>query len=140
MGTVLPVNNDVILLIYRDSGHRCLVTLFDFSDQLAELEDDMWSTAISHAESNSDDWDFMYISDILRASNYLPEDSDIFQFLERQRHLKGKDTSQVPALQRKLVFDTITEILNRKRHLPPWKGGQISLQQVWSEFPNSLKL
>ncbi|KAI5589741.1 hypothetical protein BDE02_05G182300 [Populus trichocarpa] len=99
-----------------------------------ELEDDMWSTAISHAESNSDDWDFMYISDILRASNYLPEDSDIFQFLERQRHLKGKDTSQVPALQRKLVFDTITEILNRKRHLPPWKGGQISLQQVWSEF------
>ncbi|XP_034931032.1 protein LONGIFOLIA 2 isoform X1 [Populus alba] len=99
-----------------------------------ELEDDMWSTAISNAESNSDDWDFIYISDILRASNYLPEDSDIFQFLERQRHLKGKDTSQVSALQRKLVFDTITEILNRKRHLPPWKGGQISLQQVWSEF------
>ncbi|KAF9682942.1 hypothetical protein SADUNF_Sadunf05G0160700 [Salix dunnii] len=109
---------------------RCV----DFKDQMAELDDDMWSTAIPHAESNPDDWDLMYISDILRAFNYLPEDSDIFQFLEEQRHLKGKDTSKVSAMQRKLVFDTITEILNRKRHLPPWKGGEISLQQIWSEF------
>lgn len=30
MGTVLPMNNDVVLLIYRDSGHRCLVTLLIF--------------------------------------------------------------------------------------------------------------
>ncbi|KAJ6773810.1 hypothetical protein OIU79_017295 [Salix purpurea] len=110
---------------------RCV----EFKDPMAELEDDMWSIAIPHAESNPDDWDFMYISDILRALNYLPEDSDIFQFLEEQRHLKGKDTSKVSAMQRKLVFDTITEILNRTRHLPPWKGGEeISLQQIWSEF------
>uniref|UniRef100_A0A6N2LCM9 DUF4378 domain-containing protein n=1 Tax=Salix viminalis TaxID=40686 RepID=A0A6N2LCM9_SALVM len=109
---------------------RCV----EFKDPMAELEDDTWSIAIPHAESNPDDWDFMYISDILRALNYLPEDSDIFQFLEEQRHLKGKDTSKVSAMQRKLVFDTITEILNRTRHLPPWKGGEISLQQVWSEF------
>ncbi|KAL9395775.1 hypothetical protein Peur_010028 [Populus x canadensis] len=116
----------------------------DFEDQLeeVEVEDDIWSTTISTAESNSDDSDLMYISDILRASNYLPEDSDIFLLLEKQQYLKGKDTSKVSTLQRKLVFDTITEILNRRRHLPPWKAisltnpesGPISLQQIWSEF------
>ncbi|CAK7346503.1 unnamed protein product [Dovyalis caffra] len=114
----------------------------DFKDQLAELQDDIWSTAISPTESNSDDGDLMYISDILRASNYLPEDSDLFQLLEKQQYLKGKDTSKLSTLQRKLVFDTITEILYRKRHLPPWKvicwtnpvSGQTSLQQIWSEF------
>ncbi|KAG5250543.1 protein LONGIFOLIA [Salix suchowensis] len=114
----------------------------DFEDQLEEVEDDIWSTPISPAESNSDDCDLVYISDIIRASNCLPEDSDIFLLLEKQQCLKGKDTSKVSTLQRKLVFDTITEILNRRRHLPPWKAisltspasGPISLQQIWSEF------
>lgn len=111
-------------------------------DQFAELEDDIWSPAILPLESKSDDCDFIYISDILRASNYLPEDSDIFLLLEKQQYLKGKDTSKVSILQRKLIFDTITEILNRKRQLPPWKAisgtncchGQTSLQEIWSEF------
>lgn len=116
------------------------------SDQLVESEDDMWSPAISSAESKfedkTDDCDFIYISDILRASNYFPEDSDVFLLLEKQQYLKGKDTSKVSRLQRKLIFDTINEILNRKRQLPPWKlisctnswAGQTSLQQIWSEF------
>ncbi|KAF9686910.1 hypothetical protein SADUNF_Sadunf02G0039000 [Salix dunnii] len=110
--------------------------------QLEEVEDDIWSTPISPAGSNSDDCDLVYISDIIRASNCLPEDSDIFLLLEKQQCLKGKDTSKVSTLQRKLVFDTITEILNRRRHLPPWKAiswtnpasGPISLQQIWLEF------
>ncbi|XP_007050453.2 PREDICTED: protein LONGIFOLIA 1 [Theobroma cacao] len=118
----------------------------DFKDQLVESEDDMWSPAISSAESKfedkTDDCDFIYISDILRASNYFPEDSDVFLLLEKQQYLKGKDTSKVSRLQRKLIFDTINEILNRKRQLPPWKlisctnswAGQTSLQQIWSEF------
>ncbi|KAJ4828605.1 hypothetical protein Tsubulata_004962 [Turnera subulata] len=115
----------------------------DFKDQLSELEDDIWGPEISLAESkleeNSDNCDFIYISDILRASNYLPEDSDMFLLLEKQQYLKGKDTSKVSRLQRKLIFDTTTEILSKKRQLPPWKAvscnnGQISLQQIWSEF------
>ncbi|OMP08811.1 hypothetical protein COLO4_06099 [Corchorus olitorius] len=120
----------------------------EFKDQLVESEDDMWSSAISSTESkcedkSSDDCDFIYISDILRASNYLPEDSDVFLLLEKQQYLKGKDTSKVSRLQRKLIFDTINEILNKKRQLPPWKliscssnstTGQTSLQQIWSEF------
>ncbi|GLU03589.1 hypothetical protein SLE2022_207790 [Rubroshorea leprosula] len=110
--------------------------------EFVESEDDMWSSAISSVESKSDDCDFIYISDILRASNIFPEESDVFLLLEKQQYLKGKDTSKVSSLQRRLIFDTINEILNRKRQLPPWKviswtnlnPGQTSLQQVWSEF------
>ncbi|GLU07617.1 hypothetical protein SLE2022_245690 [Rubroshorea leprosula] len=114
----------------------------DFKEQFVESEDDLWSPAISSVESKSDDCDFHYISDVLRASNFFPEDSDVFLLLENQQYLKGKGTSKVSSLQRRLIFDTINEILNRKRQLPPWKviswtnssGGQTSLQQVWSEF------
>lgn len=94
------------------------------------------------SKSEDDDCDFTYISDILRASNFLPEDSDVFLLLEKQQYLKGKDTSKVSRLQRKLIFDTINEILFRRRQLPPWKvgsyansnSGQASLQQIWLEF------
>lgn len=115
-----------------------------FKDQQNELEDDIWSLGISSVESKSedDDCDFTYISDILRASNFLPEDSDVFLLLEKQQYVKGKDTSKVSRLQRKLIFDTINEILIRRRQLPPWKvgsyansnSGQASLQQIWLEF------
>ncbi|KAF2314822.1 hypothetical protein GH714_036801 [Hevea brasiliensis] len=115
----------------------------DFQDPFAELEDDIWGPAVQlKLEENSNERDFIYISDILRAANYLPDDSDVFLLLEKQQYLKGNDTSKVSTLQRKLIFDTITEILKRKRQLPPWKtiswtnsaGGQASLQQIWSEF------
>ncbi|KAG8485499.1 hypothetical protein CXB51_021540 [Gossypium anomalum] len=117
----------------------------DFKDQVVESEDELWSpaSAMSTAESKSsdksDDCDFNYISDILKASNYLPDDTDVFLLLEKQQNLKGKDTSKVYTLQRKLIFDTINEILNGKGELPPWKlkypwSGEASLQQIWSEF------
>ncbi|MBA0758481.1 hypothetical protein Gotri_021473 [Gossypium trilobum] len=113
-----------------------------------DFKDDTWSpAAISSDDSKSVDksdvCDFIYIFDILRASNYLLDDSDVFLLLEKQQHLKGKDTSKVSRLQRKLIFDTINEILNRKRQLPAWKlvsstksgcGEQPSLRQIWSEF------
>lgn len=105
-------------------------------DLQIESEDDVWSPAISSAESKSDeDCDFAYISDIFRASNYLPRDLDLFTLLEKQQCLKGKDTSKVSRLQRRLIFDTINEIVNRKRQLPPWKaGGEARLSQIWSEY------
>ncbi|KAK5811141.1 hypothetical protein PVK06_026463 [Gossypium arboreum] len=117
----------------------------DFKDQVVESENELWSpaSAMSTAESKSsdksDDCDFNYISDILKASNYFPDDTDVFLLLEKQQNLKGKDTSKVYTLQRKLIFDTINEILNGKGELPPWKlkypwSGEASLQQIWSEF------
>lgn len=108
-----------------------------------ESEDDLWCPAISSVESKSvGNSDFVYISDILCALNYLPEDSDVFLLLEKQQYLKGKDASKVSTLERKLIFDTIGEILNRRRQLPPWKvisytnsnSRHSSLQQIWSEF------
>ncbi|GMI66492.1 hypothetical protein HRI_000318500 [Hibiscus trionum] len=118
----------------------------DFKDEVAESEDEMWSPAIlpleSKSEHKADDCDFVYISDILRAFNLLHDGSDVFLLLEKQQYVKGKDTSKLSRLQRKLIFDTITEILNRKKQLPSWKlisvtnsgSGEASLQQIWSEF------
>ncbi|CAL5437376.1 unnamed protein product [Camellia sinensis] len=75
----------------------------------------------SKCEDKSDDCNFVYISEILRASNYLLENYDIFQLLEKQQYLKGNDTSRVSSLERKLIFDTVSEILDRDREMPPWK-------------------
>lgn len=91
---------------------------------------------------HAEDCDYVYISDILRVSSYLPEDSDVYLVLEKQQNLKGKDTSQVSRLQRRLIFDTVTEILDRKRHLLRWKSLSVvssalenpSLQQIWLEY------
>lgn len=95
------------------------------------MEDEVWSSEISQ------DCDLVYISDILRAFHYLPEDSDVFVLLEKQQYLKGKDICKVSRLQRKLIFDGVDEILDRNRRLPPWKVADVaepSLDKVWSEF------
>ncbi|XP_010279298.1 PREDICTED: protein LONGIFOLIA 1-like [Nelumbo nucifera] len=128
---------------YKDesSPSPVLKRCIDFKDESGELEDENWSPVVSPVrlkfEDKTDDSDFLYISDMLRASNCLPEDSDVFLLLEKQ-YYKGDSSSKASALHRKLVFDTTTEILDRKRQLPPWKAftviGKASLQQVWSEF------
>lgn len=112
------------------------------TDQYGESEDEILSPAVSPIRSKfldaSDDCDFAYVSDILRASHYLPEESDVFQLLEKQQRLKGSDTSKVSRLQRKLIFDTISEILDRDARLPAWKAvassSHAALDKVWSEF------
>ncbi|EXB26554.1 hypothetical protein L484_012545 [Morus notabilis] len=126
---------------YKDESSTSPVMkrAIDFKDQPNELEDEtIWGSALSSSIDQSEVCDLVYISEIVRASNYLPEDSDIFLLLEKQQHLKGNDTSKVSRLQRRLIFDTITEILDRNRKLPPWKvvspAKSTSLQQIWSEF------
>ncbi|KAK8693935.1 hypothetical protein V6N13_071502 [Hibiscus sabdariffa] len=118
----------------------------DFKDELAESDDEMWSPAVLPLESKSqdkaDDCDFIYISDILRAFDCLHDGSDVFLLLEKPQYVKGKGTSKASRLHRKLIFDTIIEILDRKKQLPPWKlisvtnleSGETSLQRIWSEF------
>ncbi|KAK7345850.1 hypothetical protein VNO77_16462 [Canavalia gladiata] len=116
---------------------RCI----DYKDQAAESEDDVWSAALCSSEGKSEeaaseDCDYVYVSEILRACSYLPEESDIFLLLEKQQGLKGKDTSKASTLQRRLIFDTLQEILNRHQQLPPWKAASCGepRQQIWSEF------
>ncbi|CAK8543515.1 unnamed protein product [Lathyrus sativus] len=112
---------------------RCI----EYKDLGAESEEDAWSTNLCSNETKSEDCDFVYVSEVLRASNYLPKDkdNDMFLLLEQQQYLKGNNTSKVSTLQRRLIFDTIHEILNGKRRLPPWKLENLqSLDKIWSEF------
>ncbi|KAI3676430.1 hypothetical protein L1987_86039 [Smallanthus sonchifolius] len=117
----------------------------DFSDLTVNLDDDIWSSIISPATSSeveefiSGDSDFTYISEILRASKYHPVDSSIFFYLEKQQHLTGDDSSNGSKLRRKLVFDVVAEILDRKRELLPWNSVSLtesnnSVKQICSEF------
>ncbi|KAF8089435.1 hypothetical protein N665_0506s0041 [Sinapis alba] len=94
----------------------------DFTEVLLEDESFM---------SSSSEYD--YISDILRASNYLPQESDIFSLLEEKQHyLKGSKCAE-----RRLTFDAVQEIIGRIRR----KGRMVGdadedemLQLTWSEF------
>ncbi|XP_073129343.1 uncharacterized protein [Henckelia pumila] len=119
----------------------------DFKDESGELEEEIWSPMASSTrskwqEETRGDCDFMYISDILRASDSFSEDPDIFLLLEKQQYLKGNDTSKASRLQRKLIFDATNEIIERNRRLPPWKIVSWTnynmtkpfLEDVWSEF------
>ncbi|KAJ8441825.1 hypothetical protein Cgig2_021515 [Carnegiea gigantea] len=88
--------------------------------------------------SSSEDPDFIYVSEVYRASYYLPSEPDLFSLLEKQISIRGnkEETSKVSFLQRKLIFDTLIEILDWAHRLPPWKSspGKPSLQRVWAEF------
>lgn len=138
--------NYEILVVYFRLGIVGVVNAISLfiTEQPAESEEDMWSAAMgflggAKSEETPEDYDFVYVSEILRASNYLPEDSDIFLLLEKHQYLKGKDTSKASTLQRRLIFDTIHEILKRNRQLPPWKAmswmGQTPLlEKIWCEF------
>lgn len=135
-----------------------------FKDQiLPEFEDELWSpSSLSSSSSSSrtqllsnpdhrhrhhhlgidssssEDPDFIYVSEVYRASYYLPSEPDLFLLLEKQILIRGhkEETSKVALLQRKLIFDTLIEILDWAHRLPPWKSspGKPSLQWVWAEF------
>ncbi|KAF5195011.1 Longifolia 1-like [Thalictrum thalictroides] len=114
----------------------------DFKDQSTELEEDInWSPLFSPVPLQSNDADFVYVSEIVQASNYISDDeTDLFYLLEKQCY--KNDSANVSRLHRQLVFDTVTEILNKKKQLPPWKAGcnicpktgKPWFRQIWLEF------
>ncbi|KAI3718339.1 hypothetical protein L6452_19204 [Arctium lappa] len=136
----------------RYKTSTCAVRLWSraqstFTDLTVDSEDDIWSSVISPVLSAkneyfiSNDSDFAYISDIIRASKYLPDDDDsgVFLLLEKQQYLNGNDTSKASKLQRKLVFDIVAEIVDRNRQLPPWNvilsnESSNSVKHMCSEF------
>ncbi|KAE9621928.1 hypothetical protein Lal_00032844 [Lupinus albus] len=96
-------------------------------------EDKMWSADLCENGrkcENSDD--FMYVSEIVRACNYFPHDTNVFMLLEKQQFLKGNDTSKTSMLRRRLIFDIVQEILNKNKRLPPWKA--VNSVNIWLEF------
>ncbi|XP_019092969.1 PREDICTED: uncharacterized protein LOC104753157 [Camelina sativa] len=98
----------------------------------AESEDESWGGSIS----SSSDSEYVYISDILRASHCLPQESDIFSLLEKQQYLKGKCASRAAAQERRLIFDAVQEIVGRRCRLPPWMmvAEADKMQVIWSEY------
>ncbi|KAJ0501894.1 putative protein LONGIFOLIA [Helianthus annuus] len=111
----------------------------DFKDLADDLDDDIWSSPATPTEDFeefiSGDSDFKYISEILRASKYLPVNSSAFLFLEKQQSLNENDSSNSSKLQRKLVFDVVTEILNHNKDLPPsLTKSSNTVKKICSEF------
>lgn len=116
-------------------------------DEAVELEE-LGSLGITpvllDCEDDINDSDFIYISKVIKAWKLAPEEANdhIFLQLEKQNYMENKDTSKVSKLQRRLIFDIITEIMEQKRNLPPWKAfaikkwntSQLLVQQIWSEF------
>ncbi|RRT70148.1 hypothetical protein B296_00018967 [Ensete ventricosum] len=87
------------------------------------------------------DQDYAYVCDVLRASDRYGDASDaVYAILEKRRcRRQGPDKSKTACLHRRLVFDTVAEILERKRHVSPWDafsraGGEEALPRVWAEF------
>lgn len=135
---------------YRDesvSPSPVMKRTISFTDESVELdEEELGSPAISSVDSKFedeiDDSDYVYISQILRASSYLTEEADIFLFVEKQHYCKGKDNSKEARLHRKLIFDIATEIIDQNEQLPPWKAfstkksniSKPSPRQIWSEL------
>ncbi|XP_076927899.1 uncharacterized protein LOC143591633 [Bidens hawaiensis] len=118
----------------------------DFKDLTVDTEDDIWRSIISSVNSTkddefefmvgliSDDYDFKYISRILRVSKHFSDSSSAFYFLEKQYYRNENGAK----LKRKLVFDVVNEIINEKQELPPWKttesNGFDSAKRICSEF------
>ncbi|CAN7062827.1 unnamed protein product [Brassica oleracea var. botrytis] len=85
--------------------------------------------------SSSSDSEYDYISDILRASNCLPQESDIFSLLEEKQQYLLKSSERASAHERRLTFDAVQEIVGRIRRRGRMVGdADEMLQLTWSEF------
>lgn len=110
----------------------------------ADSKDDNRSLNISPTNSTkceeefTDDSDFIYITKIVRFSQYLHEHSSVFFSIEKQFCNNTKNRSTVSKRQRKLIYDVVVEIIDRNKQLPPWKtfveDSRALLQHIWSEF------
>ncbi|KAL4200121.1 hypothetical protein AMTRI_Chr03g148090 [Amborella trichopoda] len=125
---------------------------FNISDvePTEEEDDNANSTNLPHL-STQELQDYLYISQILQATGLLQNSSkcpsqtdqsltpDLFDCLEGQRHQKHDPTS---TLHRRLVFDTVSDIFNKRQRQAPWESfsgrrkpaGKWLFRQVWSEF------
>ncbi|CAA7030436.1 unnamed protein product [Microthlaspi erraticum] len=83
--------------------------------------------------------EYVYISDILRASDCIAQESDMFSLLEKQQY-RYRNLS---AEERRLIFDAVEEIVGRRRRLPPWRmvgeADENKMEVIWSEFQKMRK-
>ncbi|KAJ0974064.1 hypothetical protein J5N97_016029 [Dioscorea zingiberensis] len=114
----------------------------DFKEQLTEWEDTEWNQAIATVRSELgdvleiEDQDFVYVTEIIRASDQH-QDSDVYLMLEKRR--SEFDDGDEGRLHRRVLFDTVAEILDRKKHasaLEPISRSRSAavLRHVWVEL------
>ncbi|CAN8280587.1 unnamed protein product [Cochlearia groenlandica] len=104
---------------------------------MIESEDESWGGSMVSVSPSSLDTEYVYISDILRAFDSLPQESNnIFSLLEKQQYHKGKCGSQE---ERRLIFDAVQEILLRRKRLPPWRVVDNKVEVIWSEYQKMRK-
>ncbi|URE38478.1 hypothetical protein MUK42_16995 [Musa troglodytarum] len=119
------------------------------ADQVADdWEEVQWSSAASTNHGcgvdgpDMADQDYAYVCDVLRVSDRYGDASDaVYAILEKRRcRRQAPDKSKTTCLHHRLVFDTVAEILERKRHVSAWDaflrtgGKEEALPQVWAEF------
>ncbi|KAH7652286.1 hypothetical protein IHE45_19G007100 [Dioscorea alata] len=92
-----------------------------FKEQITEWEEDTaWNLAISTVRSELcdgleiDGQDFDYVSEVIRMSE-RHQDADVFLMLEKR--LPEIDDGDGDRLHRRLLFDTMVEIIDRKKHV-----------------------
>lgn len=94
-----------------------------------ESDEETWSTAAISPTDESDDCDFLFFSQILRASSYLQQEAELFFYQKLGE--SGRSN-------RKLIMDAVSEIASRKEQLPPWKEDCWSTlteeKKAWLEF------
>lgn len=130
---------------------RCI----DFKDrQTDDWEESQWSSTESTNDGDVDIWpedvdhDYAYVCEVVRACDRYKEScgAAVYAMLEK-RH--AGDSCKADRLHRRLVFDTVAEILDRKRRVSSREafsrtvpsspahlagGDELLLRQVWTEL------
>ncbi|KAG6524723.1 protein LONGIFOLIA 2-like [Zingiber officinale] len=129
---------------------RCI----DFKDrQTDEWEESQWSSTESTNDGDVDIWpedvdhDYAYVCEVVRACHRYKESCGAVYAMLEKRH--AGNSCKADRLHRRLVFDTVAEILDRKRRVSSREafsrtapsspaclagGDELLLRQVWTEL------
>ncbi|XP_074571925.1 uncharacterized protein LOC141828397 [Curcuma longa] len=98
----------------------------EFKDLLTnDREESQWSSTESTVEGDADgglgdgDPDYHYVCEVVRACDrYGDACAAVYAVMEKRR--EAVDSCKADRLHRRLLFDTVTEILDRTRRVSPW--------------------
>ncbi|KAG6505280.1 protein LONGIFOLIA 1-like [Zingiber officinale] len=124
----------------------------DFKDLLTEdREESQWSSIESTIGGEADggpegvDPDYAYVSEVVRACDHYGDAcASVYAILEKRR---AGDSCKAGRPHRRLIFDTVAEILNRMRQVYPWdafsrvissppapRRVEVLLRRVWTDI------
>ncbi|PKU70404.1 protein LONGIFOLIA 2-like [Dendrobium catenatum] len=121
----------------------------DFKDQIEDWEDHRKHKATPSA--GSEYWngpekkigagqgdDYAFVADVVRETDRCGGPANLFSALEQRHRVSG--SSVISVIHRRHVFDTVTEIVERKRSITPWVAFICSLPTAFAGSENSLLL